>query len=52
MKKVNHSVMKQARRQRALNRFTIKPVTGTELDKGYQARKTQELAALHRALGN
>lgn len=51
MKKVNTSPRAQARRARALARFTVKPVTGSELDKGYQARKAVELAALKARLG-
>lgn len=47
MKKVIKSVTKQARRQGALNRFSIKPTDNVE----YLARKRQELAALKSVLG-
>jgi len=46
MKKVNKSVQKQARRERALERFSI----GSG-DADYKRRKQQEHAALHRNLG-
>lgn len=46
MKKLNTSPKRQARRQRALDRFTISP-SG---NKDYIARKEQELASLKRAL--
>lgn len=51
MKKISHSLKKQARRQRALDRFTVKPTTSSELDKAYLVRKAVELAALKTALG-
>lgn len=51
MKKVNMSPRAQVRRQRALQRFTVKPITGSELDKSYQERKAVELAALKSRLG-
>lgn len=47
MKKVNTSPRAQARRQRALERFTTKPNGTPE----YQARKATELAALKSRLG-
>lgn len=47
MKKVNTSPRAQARRQRALQRFTVKPDGSPE----YAARKAQELAALKQRLG-
>ena len=47
MKKINKSVQKQARRQRALDRFTV----NTSGDTAYQTRKAQELAALKSSLG-
>ena len=47
MKKISYSVKKQARRAGALRRFKIIPNHTPE----YNARKQQELAALHAALG-
>lgn len=47
MKKISHSVKKQARRAGALARFKLTP----NRDAGYEARKLIELAALHAALG-
>ena len=47
MKKINHSPQKQARRQRALDRF--KPATSSD-DAARQERKSIELAALKSAL--
>lgn len=47
MKKVNTSSRAQARRQRALARFTVNPKGTPE----YQARKAQELASLKQRLG-
>ncbi len=47
MKKVNTSPRAQARRQRALQRFTLNPKGTPE----YQARKATELAALKSRLG-
>ena len=52
MKKVNTSPRAQARRQRALARFTVN-ASKLEADdaNGYKARKDQELAALKARLG-
>ena len=47
MKKVNTSPRAQARRQRALQRFSVNPKGSPE----YQARKAAELAALKSRLG-
>ena len=47
MKKINPSLKAQARRQRALARFTVHP----DGNDAYQARKAQELAALKSRLG-
>ncbi len=47
MKKINTSPKVQARRARALARFTVSPKD----DPDYQARKAQELAALKSRLG-
>lgn len=47
MKKVNTSPRAQARRARALARFTVDPKGTPE----YQARKATELAALKQRLG-
>ena len=47
MKKINTSPKAQARRARALARFTVHPEGTPE----YQARKAQELAALKSRLG-
>lgn len=47
MKKVNTSPRAQARRQRALARFTAKPNGTPE----YNERKAQELASLKQRLG-
>lgn len=49
MKKINKSVQVQARRQRALDRFTLDK--SRHDDATYQARKHEELAALKSALG-
>jgi len=49
MKKITHTVKQQARRQRALNRFSLDPTRRD--DAAYQARKEQELVALRSALG-
>ncbi len=49
MKKVTHTTQQQARRQRALNRFSIN--RDRLHDTEYVARKEQELAALKSALG-
>jgi hypothetical protein len=49
MKKISHSVKKQARRAGALRRFSINP--GPDNKEGYETRKATELAALHAALG-
>lgn len=52
MKKVNTSPRAQARRQRALQRFTLNPSKLKADDaNGYSARKAQELAALKQRLG-
>lgn len=49
MKKITHTAKQQARRQRALARFTINPARRDDPD--YVARKERELAALKSALG-
>lgn len=52
MKKVNMSPRAQARRQRALQRFTLNPSKLKADDKsGYNERKAVELAALKSRLG-
>jgi hypothetical protein len=52
MKKVNTSPRAQARRTRALARFTLNPSKLKADDaSGYKARKDQELAALKQRLG-
>lgn len=48
MKKVMKDAPRQARRQRALDRFSIDPKRKT--DPEYMARKHAELASLQRAL--
>lgn len=50
MKKVMKDAKSQARRQRALDRFSVDPKRKT--DEEYMARKTTELASLERALGH
>jgi hypothetical protein len=50
MKKISHSVKKQARRAGALARFKMNPEPFLRKE-GYEARKLQELAALRTALG-
>ena len=49
MKKINKSVKHQARRQRALDRFSLDK--SRHDDSAYQTRKAQELEALKSALG-
>lgn len=48
MKKVMKDAPRQARRQRALDRFSIDPKRKT--DEEYMARKHEELASLQRVL--
>lgn len=50
MKKINTSPRAQARRQRALDRFSVDPARATK-DAAYNERKTQELKALQSRLG-
>jgi hypothetical protein len=50
MKKINTSPRAQARRTRALTRFTIN-AERAESDKGYAERKAVELSALKKILG-
>ncbi len=51
MKKVNMSVRAQARRKRALQRFTLIPSKLKDDKNGYNERKHVELAALKSRLG-
>ena len=50
MKKINTSVKAQARRTRALTRFTVSAERAQD-DKGYAERKATELVALKSRLG-